>query len=88
MHVLERKTEMGEDKRRGRPLYEYDLYHNGEYIGRYIAAELMEMLKVSRAVIKDLTRTGRKTKSGYEVMNAKPPGWPKSWEDACSRLRR
>lgn len=79
---------MAEGKRRGRPLYEYDLYQHGEYIGRYFAQELMKMLGVSRAVIKDLTRTGRRTKDGYEVMSAKPPGWEESWEAACRRLRR
>ncbi len=46
------------------------------------------MLGVSRAVIKDLTRTGRRTREGYEVMSAKPPGWEESWEAACKRLRR
>lgn len=79
---------MEESRRCGRPYYEYDLYRQEEYVGRYLAAELMEMLGVSRAVIKDLTRTGRRTKDGYEVINAKPPGWPESWEEACKRLRR
>lgn len=84
----ERENRMAESKRRGHPLYEYDLYQHGEYIGRYFAHELMEMLGASRAVIKDLTRTGRRTKDGYEIMNAKPPGWEESWEAACRRLRR
>ena len=44
---------MAEGKRRGRPPYEYDLYQHGEYIGRYFAQELVTMLGVSRAVIKD-----------------------------------
>lgn len=72
----------------GRQFSEYDLYKNDDYIGRYIAPELMELLGVSRAVIKNLVATGRANKDGYQVLNSKPVGWPECWEKACENLRR
>lgn len=65
----------------------YDVYANGEYLGRYTSKEITEQFGIPKGSIYAMVETGRVNHEGYEIMRAKPPEFEATWTAACERLK-
>lgn len=73
---------------RGRKPVPYDLYHHGEYLGRYTQAEITEKYEIAQGTVWTLASTERTSMEGYEVLHIASPDFNKTRKEACENAKK
>lgn len=66
----------------------YDVYRNGEFIGKFTAVEASELIGCKQNTVRDAAKKYMTLRKEYKVEDGAPEDFEKKWTEACNQAKR